>query len=95
MRATMTEWAAITTSRASRGRGPGRPRSSSRRPGVRFGSSPRPACSRPSRLDPGTAVLLRKADLPPDPDRGALLDLGCGYGPIACVLATVAPRATV
>ena len=24
-----------------------------------------------------------------------MLDLGCGYGPIACVLATVAPRATV
>ena len=26
---------------------------------------------------------------------GALLDLGCGYGPIACVLATAAPAATV
>jgi 16S rRNA G1207 methylase RsmC len=47
------------------------------------------------RLDPGTAVLLRKADLPgPDTD-GALLDLGCGYGAIACVLATFAPRASV
>ena len=41
------------------------------------------------RLDPGTAVLLRKAPLPAAP--GPLLDLGCGYGPIACVLATVAP----
>jgi 16S rRNA G1207 methylase RsmC len=48
-----------------------------------------------SRLDPGTAVLLRKAELP-DPDtQGVLLDLGCGYGPIACVLATVAPRAAI
>jgi 16S rRNA (guanine1207-N2)-methyltransferase len=47
------------------------------------------------RLDPGTAVLLRKA-APPAPDlTGHLLDLGCGYGPIACVLATAAPRATV
>jgi 16S rRNA G1207 methylase RsmC len=44
------------------------------------------------RLDPGTAVLLRKA---PRPAGGRLLDLGCGYGPIACVLATEAPAATV
>jgi len=48
-----------------------------------------------SRLDPGTAVLLRKAELPGPETEGALLDLGCGYGPIACVLATVAPRAAV
>ncbi|MDG4821177.1 methyltransferase [Asanoa sp. WMMD1127] len=47
------------------------------------------------RLDPGTAVLLRKATLPDPATTGNLLDLGCGYGPIACVLATVAPRATV
>jgi 16S rRNA (guanine1207-N2)-methyltransferase len=44
------------------------------------------------RLDPGTAVLLRKGELP---SAGTLLDLGCGYGPIACVLATSAPDATV
>jgi 16S rRNA G1207 methylase RsmC len=47
------------------------------------------------RLDPGTAVLLRKAELPGPDAEGALLDLGCGYGPIACVLATLAPKATV
>jgi 16S rRNA G1207 methylase RsmC len=47
------------------------------------------------RLDPGTAVLLRKADLPGPSTRGALLDLGCGYGPIACALATLAPHAVV
>jgi 16S rRNA G1207 methylase RsmC len=47
------------------------------------------------RLDPGTAVLLRKAP-PPAPDQtGQLLDLGCGYGPIASVLATAAPATTV
>jgi 16S rRNA G1207 methylase RsmC len=47
------------------------------------------------RLDPGTAVLLRKASLPGGEATGAILDLGCGYGPIACVLATEAPAATV
>jgi 16S rRNA G1207 methylase RsmC len=47
------------------------------------------------RLDPGTAVLLRKGDLPTPETGGNLLDLGCGYGPIACVLATEAPKATV
>ncbi|MDW5324604.1 class I SAM-dependent methyltransferase [Plantactinospora sp. KLBMP9567] len=47
------------------------------------------------RLDPGTAVLLRKAELPGPETGGALLDLGCGYGPITCVLATRASAATV
>nr|BFE65054.1 methyltransferase [Dactylosporangium thailandense] len=48
-----------------------------------------------SGLDRGTAVLLAEAP-PPGPDtEGALLDLGCGYGPISIVLATAAPRATV
>jgi 16S rRNA G1207 methylase RsmC len=46
------------------------------------------------RLDPGTAVLLRKAPLP-GPRGGTYLDLGCGYGPIACVLADTSPSATV
>ena len=49
----------------------------------------------PGRLDPGTAVLLRKAPLPALDTAGALLDLGCGYGPITAVLATSAPRARV
>ncbi len=48
-----------------------------------------------ARLDPGTAVLLRKADLPTAGNSGPLLDLGCGYGPITCVLAATAPTATV
>jgi 16S rRNA (guanine1207-N2)-methyltransferase len=46
------------------------------------------------RLDPGTAVLLRKAPLP-GPRGGVFLDLGCGYGPIACVLADKSERAQV
>lgn len=44
------------------------------------------------RLDPGTAVLLRTA---PMPQGERLLDLGCGYGPIACVLAARLPTAQV
>ncbi|TDC35972.1 methyltransferase domain-containing protein [Micromonospora sp. 15K316] len=47
------------------------------------------------RLDPGTAVLLRKAELPSAGTTGDLLDLGCGFGPISCVLADNAPSATV
>ncbi|WP_406105837.1 class I SAM-dependent methyltransferase [Micromonospora globbae] len=47
------------------------------------------------RLDPGTAVLLRKAELPAAGTTGDLLDLGCGFGPISCVLASAAPSATV
>ncbi len=47
------------------------------------------------RLDPGTAVLLRKAELPAPESTGHLLDLGCGFGPITCVLATSVPSAAV
>jgi 16S rRNA (guanine1207-N2)-methyltransferase len=46
------------------------------------------------RLDPGTAVLLRKAPLP-GPRGGVYLDLGCGYGPISCVLAGTSEQARV
>lgn len=44
-------------------------------------------------LDPGTSVLLRQAPAPPT--TGALLDLGCGYGPVACWLGLGAPGARV
>ncbi|MFZ0077476.1 MAG: methyltransferase, partial [Trebonia sp.] len=47
----------------------------------------------PGRLDPGTRLLLERAPAPPP--AGDLLDLGCGYGPIACVLAARSPGATV
>jgi 16S rRNA (guanine1207-N2)-methyltransferase len=47
----------------------------------------------PSRLDPGTRVLLETAPSPPA--AGNLLDLGCGYGPLALVLAARAPGAQV
>jgi 16S rRNA G1207 methylase RsmC len=46
------------------------------------------------RLDPGTAVLLRKAPLP-GARGGVFLDLGCGYGPISMVLAATSQLATV
>jgi 16S rRNA (guanine1207-N2)-methyltransferase len=45
------------------------------------------------RIDPGTAVLLRKT--PPPPTKGVILDLGCGYGPVALTLAAEAPAALV
>jgi 16S rRNA (guanine1207-N2)-methyltransferase len=47
----------------------------------------------PGRLDPGTRLLLEEAPAPPP--SGDILDLGCGYGPIACALAARAPGATV
>ena len=47
----------------------------------------------PGRLDPGTRLLLEQAPQPPA--TGDILDLGCGYGPIACALAARAPGATV
>jgi 16S rRNA G1207 methylase RsmC len=46
------------------------------------------------RLDPGTAVLLRKVPLP-GPRGGVYLDLGSGYGAIAAVLAASSPAARV
>ena len=47
----------------------------------------------PGRLDPGTRLLLEESPAPPA--AGDLLDLGCGYGPVACVLAKRSPGATV
>src|SRR5262249_61687326 len=47
----------------------------------------------PGRLDPGTRLLLEEAPRPPA--TGDLLDLGCGYGPVACVLAARSPGAAV
>ena len=44
-------------------------------------------------VDAGTKVLLLEA--PEPPPAGDLLDLGCGYGPIAVTLATRSPGATV
>ncbi|MDR2620658.1 MAG: methyltransferase [Propionibacteriaceae bacterium] len=54
-----------------------------------------------TRLDPGTAVLFDKTapllkGLDPTPAHPrTLLDLGCGYGPIAVALATERPSAQV
>jgi 16S rRNA (guanine1207-N2)-methyltransferase len=44
-------------------------------------------------VDPGTKLLLLEA--PPPSPTGDLLDLGCGYGPIALTMAHRAPGATV
>jgi 16S rRNA (guanine1207-N2)-methyltransferase len=45
------------------------------------------------RVDPGTMVLLRSVTTVPA--SGAVLDLGCGYGPIAVTLARRAPGVSV
>lgn len=47
----------------------------------------------PERLDAGTQVLLETVPAPPP--RGHLLDLGCGWGPVALSLALESPEATV
>lgn len=46
-------------------------------------------------VDPGTKYLLLEAPHPDPASTGHLLDLGCGYGPIAVALARRAPAATV
>lgn len=45
------------------------------------------------RLDAATRIFLETAPAPPG--SGVLLDLGCGYGPIALVLASRSPAAQV
>lgn len=45
------------------------------------------------RIDTGTQVLLRTVPAPPA--TGELLDLGCGWGPIALSLAMLSPAARV
>jgi 16S rRNA (guanine1207-N2)-methyltransferase len=47
----------------------------------------------PDRIDTGTKHLL--LDGPAPAAAGTLVDLGSGYGPIACALATRAPAATI
>ena len=44
-------------------------------------------------VDLGTRVLLREAPAPPP--EGDLLDLGCGWGPLALAMALHSPAATV
>ncbi|MFZ6002727.1 MAG: class I SAM-dependent methyltransferase [Actinomycetota bacterium] len=45
------------------------------------------------RVDAGTKHLLLEAPKPPE--NGTFVDVGCGYGAIACTLAARAPLATV
>ncbi len=47
----------------------------------------------PDHVDAGTRVLLDVA--PPPPESGHLLDVGCGWGPVALTLALSSPAATV
>jgi 16S rRNA G1207 methylase RsmC len=47
----------------------------------------------PDGIDKGTAVLL--SEVPPPSQQGSLLDIGCGWGPIALTMALMAPQARV
>ncbi len=47
----------------------------------------------PDHVDQGTAVLLAHLDLAPS--GGDILDIGCGWGPIALALAIHSPEATI
>jgi 16S rRNA (guanine1207-N2)-methyltransferase len=47
------------------------------------------------RVDPGTKLLLAEVPVPEGLGDGDLLDLGCGYGPVALTLARRAPDRTV
>lgn len=47
----------------------------------------------PDRIDAGTSVLL--STVPEPPPGGELLDLGCGWGPLALSLALASPHARV
>ncbi len=51
-----------------------------------------PGVFSPGHIDLGTAVLLRTVPAPPT---GTLLDLGCGWGPIALTMALLSPEARV
>ena len=47
------------------------------------------------RIDPGTKLLLLELPFPDRWPEGPVLDLGCGYGPIACTLAARDPMREV
>src|SRR5262245_36195002 len=46
----------------------------------------------PKAVDEGTTLLLKHLELPTD---AAVLDLGCGYGPLGLTAAKLVPRGTV
>lgn len=51
-----------------------------------------PGIFSPGHIDLGTAVLLRTVPAPPT---GTLLDLGCGWGPVALTMALLSPESRV
>ena len=51
-----------------------------------------PGIFSPGHVDLGTAVLLRTVPTPPE---GTLLDLGCGWGPIALTMALLRPESRI
>ncbi len=51
-----------------------------------------PGVFSPRGIDPGTTLLVEHAEIP---DRGLILDMGCGYGAIGITLAKAYPGLTV
>ena len=64
-------------------------------PDVRFSLTTDAGVFAGTAVDPGTKYLLLEGPGPDPAGTGDLLDLGCGYGPIACTLARRSPQATV
>ena len=62
--------------------------------GIQFNFTTDSGVFSPDRLDPGTRLLLAEAP-PLTPTERRVLDLGCGWGPIACVVALRSPAADV
>lgn len=60
--------------------------------GIELSLETAPGVFSPAHVDTGTAVLLDTVGTPPE---GELLDLGCGWGPIALTAAMRQPRARV
>ncbi len=63
-------------------------------PDVRFELATDRGVFAADRVDPGTKLLLLDGPAPTAGDR-VLVDVGCGYGPIACALAARNPAAAV
>jgi 16S rRNA (guanine1207-N2)-methyltransferase len=61
--------------------------------GVRFDMAAASGTFSSTQVDPGTKVLLSHTSLLPKD--GNVLDLGCGWGPIGIVIATLCPAAKV
>ena len=85
-------WPMSTTSVPGRARRSGRGRSASRWRGETWSCGPRAGCSARSGSTAARGAAVR---VPAPPAAGAVLDLGCGWGPIAIAMKLRSPQADV